>query len=163
MRKHEIKENDIDFFFGGEKNLLWRLIGDTFGVRLKTKKDIVRLLTEKHIGVGDVIQSCVRLEGRASDKDLLEIEWNTDLLKVIRNKRIQKLYFTSSGVEKWFYRLFPDARDIEAITLISPSAQSARALGGSEKFKIWRKRNPLSPTYEFILKSYQKAFNETLG
>ncbi len=45
-RKHEIKENEIEFFFGGEKNLLWRLIGDTFGVKLKSKKDIVKLLTE---------------------------------------------------------------------------------------------------------------------
>ncbi len=159
-RKHEIKENEIRFFFGGEKNLLWKLIGDTFGVKLKTKKDIVRLLTEKHIGVGDVIRSCVRREGRASDKDLLDIEWNTELLNIIRKNKIRKLYFTSRGVEKWFYRLFPDARDIEAITLISPSAQSARGLGGSVSFKIWRKKNPLTPTYEFILKSYQKAFLE---
>ncbi len=157
-RKNEIKENEIDFFFGGEKNLLWRLIGDTFGVKLKSKKDIVKLLTEKRIGVGDVISSCVRHEGRASDKDLLEIEWNTDLLKLIRKNKIQRLYFTSTGVEKWFYRLFPDARDIESFTLISPSAQSARALGGSEIFKEWRKKNPLTPTYQYILKTYQKAF-----
>lgn len=157
-RKNEIKKNEIEFFFGGEKNLLWRLIGDTFGVQLKTKKDIVKLLTEKHIGVGDVIHSCVRNNGRASDKDLLDIEWNTELLEVIRKNKIQKLYFTSRAVEKWFYRLFPDARDIPAVTLISPSAQSARGLGGSEGFQLWRKEYPMSPTYEFILKSYQRAF-----
>jgi G:T/U-mismatch repair DNA glycosylase len=159
-RKQEIKGHEIDFFFGGEKNLLWRLIGDTFGVKLKNRKDIVKLLTEKHIGVGDVIRSCVRREGRSSDKDLQDIEWNTELLGLIRKNRIRKLYFTSRGVEKWFYRLFPEARDLEAITLISPSAQSARALGGTESYKKWRRNNPLTPTYDFILKSYQKAFLE---
>jgi G:T/U-mismatch repair DNA glycosylase len=156
-RAHEIKTNEILFFFGGEKNLLWRLVGDSFGVKLRTKEDIVSLLTEKHLGVGDVIRSCVRREGRASDKDLLEIEWNTDLLAEIRKHKIKRLYFTSKGVEKWFYRLFPEARDITAVTLISPSAQSARSLGGRDDFKAWRKKNPESPTYDFILKSYQKA------
>lgn len=157
-RKHEIKASEFLFFFGGEKNLLWRLMGDTFGVELRTKKDIVKLLTREHIGVGDVIRSCVRREGRASDKDLLDIEWNTDLLAEIRTHNIEKLYFTSKGVERWFYRLFPGSRDIEAVTLISPSAQSARSLGRQEEFRIWRKENPELPVYQFILKSYQEAF-----
>lgn len=157
-RKHEIKENEFEFFFGGEKNLLWRLIVDTFGVKLNSREEIVKLLTKEHIGVGDVIHSCVRREGRASDKDLLDIEWNTGLIDIIRKQKIEKLYFTSKGVERWFYRLFPEAREIKAVTLISPSAQSARGLGGTESFKKWRKNNPLTPTYQFILKSYQRAF-----
>lgn len=157
-RRHEILPHEILFFFGGEKNLLWRLLGDTFGVELRTKAQIVRFLREKKIGVGDVIKSCVRREGRASDSDLLEIEWNTGLMNDIKRHKIEKLYFTSVGVERWFYRLFPEARGIEAITLISPSAQSARALGSRPDFKVWRKRNPHLPAYEFILRHYKKIF-----
>jgi G:T/U-mismatch repair DNA glycosylase len=158
-RKHEIKSHEIGFFFGGEKNLLWKLLGDTFGVSLKNKNDIVAFLKKQKLGVGDVIRSCVRRNGKASDKDLLEIEWNIELLDELHEKKIRRLYFTSKGVERWFYRLFPEARDeFEAIVLISPSAQSARGLGGSAEFKKWRKKNPNESAYQFILKSYKDAF-----
>lgn len=157
-RRHEIKEHEFEFFFGGERNLLWRLLGDTFGVKLAKKEDIIRLLTREKIGIGDVIHSCVRKDGRASDKDLLEIEWNTGLLDIIRNKKIEKVYFTSKTVERWFYRLFPEATDLRARTLISPSAQSVRALASRQDFRSWRKNNPQAKAYDFILKDYKKAF-----
>lgn len=156
-RRNEIKSNEIDFFFGGETNLLWRLIGDTFGRKLNSKKDIVQFLKVEKIGMGDVILSCVRHNGGGSDKDLQKIEWNTDLLTLIKKNKIKRLYFTGKGVEKWFHKLFPDA-NLEMITLISPSAQSARALGGSPHFRAWRKLNPQASFYQFILRSYKKAF-----
>lgn len=157
-RRHEIKEHEIDFFFGGEKNLLWKLLADTFHVKLTDKRAIESFLRKEKIGVGDVIRSCVRNEGRASDKDLLDIEWNSDLIHDLRKNRIERLYFTSKTVERWFFRLFPDAGDIETFTLISPSAQSARALGGDAEFKSWRRKNPQARAYDYILKSYKKAF-----
>lgn len=156
-RRHEIKEGELEFYFGGKKNLLWRLLGDTFHLELTTKNAIVKFLKSQKLGIGDVISSCVRKDGKGSDKDLLEIEWNTNLIKDIERHRIKRLYFTSRGVEKWFFRLFPDAK-VEAITLISPSAQSARSLWSNPLFQIWRKKYPHAPTYQFILKSYQRAF-----
>jgi len=160
-RRHEIKETELDFFFGGATNLLWRLLGDTFNVELKTKTDIKRFLQAKKLGIGDVISSCVRREGKGSDKDLLEIEWNTRLMEDIKRHKIERLFFTSRGVEKWFFHLFPDV-EIETITLISPSAQSARSLWSNPSFEQWKKNNPDTPTYEFILKTYQKAFKSSL-
>lgn len=157
-RRHEIKEHEFDFFFGGERNLLWRLLGDTFGVKLTKKDDIVELLTKQKIGVGDVIHSCVRKGGRASDKDLQDIEWNLDLVRTLRKKQIKKIYFTSKTVERWFYRIFPEATDFEARTLISPSAQSVRSLFSREDYRVWRKKNPEAKAYDFILKDYKKAF-----
>lgn len=159
-RRHEIKENEFDFFFGGATNLLWRLLGDTFGVKLNSKIEIVKFLNTQKIGIGDVINSCVRRDGKGSDRDLLDIEWNAGLLENIRQHKIQKLYFTSRGVEKWFFRLFPDA-EVETVTLLSPSAQSARSLWSNPSFQIWRKINPDASTYQFILKSYQSAFKRT--
>lgn len=161
-RKHEIKGHEFEFFFGGERNLLWKLLSDTFETPLRKKEDIVKLLRSKKIGVGDVILSCVRNEGRASDKDLLQIEWNTQLIRDIRKMKVEHLYFTSKIVERWFYRLFPDAHDIEATTLISPSAQSVRGLGSREDFRSWRRKNPQTPAYFFILESYKKAFLPSL-
>ena len=159
-RKNEIKPHEIDFFFGGEKNLLWRLMGDTFEKKLKTKDAIVELLREKKLGIGDVIRSCKRHNGGGSDKDLLEIEWNTDLLSEIHKHKIKRVYFTGKGVEKWFRKLFPESA-LEMVNLISPSAQSARALGRNPDFIAWRRKNPTLPVYDFVLISYKKVFHRS--
>ena len=159
-RRFEIKDSEIDFFFGGATNLLWRLLGDTFHEKLNSKNDIVKFLKKNKIGIGDVISSCIRLEGKGSDIDLLEIEWNLSLLQDIRQHKIQRLYFTSRRVEKWFFRLFP-VTDIETITLISPSAQSSRSLWSNPSYQTWRKKNPNAPAYFFILKTYKKAFKHS--
>lgn len=158
-RHHEIKEHEMDFFFGGEKNLLWKLLGHCCGVELKTKQDVIKLLEQKGIAVGDVIVSCRRKEGRASDSDLYDIKWNKDLIDVIKKNKIKRLYFTSMQVHKWFKRLFEIPQDIEVIQLISPSAQSARALVRMQSYIVWKSDHPDAKTIEFIYDSYRKVFN----
>ncbi len=158
-RKGEIKETEIDFYFGGERNLLWKILSLVFDRPLTNKKSIQNFLREKGIGIGDVIKSCVRREGRASDTDLIEIEWNLELLEQIRRHKIQKVYFTSQQVEKWFKRLFPEARDLESITLLSPSGQTARGLWRREDYQSWRKSNPENPTLSYLVQTYKEVFN----
>jgi G:T/U-mismatch repair DNA glycosylase len=157
-RRSEIKSHEVDFFFGGEKNLLWKLLGEVFNLSVKTKEDVQSLLETQGLAVGDVIRSCFRKRGGASDTDLYNIEWNLDLLKIIRKYGIKKLYFTSKKVEVWFLLLFPDALDLERITLISPSGQSVRGLYKRPGFEAWVKKNPLEKKYLFILEDYKKKF-----
>jgi len=154
-RRCEIKEHEIDFFFGGEKNLLWRLLGDVFNQPVKNHKDIVALLESQGIAMGDVIKSCRRKSGGASDSDLYDIEWNEELLESIRNNRIKKVLFTSKKVEQWFNKLFPASTEIEKITLISPSGQSVRSLAKRADYLEWRNRNSEESNYEFILENYR--------
>lgn len=157
-RRNEIKQHEMDFFFGGEKNLLWKLLGASYGKELKTKEDVVMLLEEKGIAVGDVIQSCRRKLGRASDSDLYDIKWNHELLEIIQKNQIKRLYFTSKQVQKWFLRLFGPQPDLEIVLLISPSAQSVRGLVRSTSFIEWKKRNPKAPAREYIFDFYSKVF-----
>ncbi len=153
-RSGEIKAHEFNFFFGGEKNLLWRLIGDRFNRTLKSKDDIVGLLEEKGIGLGDVIRSCERRNGSASDADLLNIEWNKDLLRILKNKKIKRVYFISRQVEKWFTKLFPESDSLEKILLISPSAQSFRSLSRRADYQKWKAKHPKDKAYDFILLDY---------
>lgn len=157
-RRHEIKPHEFEFFFGGEKNLLWRLLGDVFGVTFRNSKDIKKLLSAKGIGIGDVIKSCRRKEGGGSDSDLYDISWNKDLLKKIRAHKIQKVFFTSKKVEIWFNRLFPETADLEKITLISPSAQSVRSIPRRADYQAWLKAHPQERIYQFILAFYREKF-----
>ena len=154
-RKAEIKGHELNFFFGGEKNLLWKLIGESFGRVLRSKEEVVELLEERGIGVGDVIRSCERRNGSASDADLQSIEWNQDLFSVIQKYKIKKVFFTSRQVEKWFNKLFPQSDSVTKISLISPSAQSFRSLSRREDFINWRKKHPKEKSYNFILLDYQ--------
>lgn len=154
-RRCEIKEHEIDFFFGGEKNLLWRLLGDIFNKPVNNHQDILNLLEAEGIAMGDVIKSCRRKTGRASDSDLYDIEWNGELLEFIISNQIKKVLFTSKKVEQWFNKLFRDSAEIEKITLISPSGQSVRSLARRADYRDWRSQNSEEPNYEFILKNYR--------
>lgn len=158
-KRNEIKPHEFDFFFGGEKNLLWKLIGASFKQELKSKEDIIRLLDRQKIGIGDVIKSCRRRDGKSSDSDLYDICWNEDLLEILKKNKIKRLYFTSKQVEKWFDALFPDQPDFERVSLISPSAQSARSVVKREDYQRWKKKHPLQKTFDFILSRYEEIFN----
>lgn len=157
-RKVEIKPHEFDFYFGGEKNLLWKLLGAVFNLPVKSREDIIKLVTKKQLAIGDLILSCSRKNGGASDSDLYDIKWNSDLINVIRKNNIVKLYFTSKKVEISFKKLFPDSHDLIKITLISPSAQSVRSLSKRVDFSNWVKAHPDAPKFEFILQDYRWKF-----
>lgn len=140
-RHKEIKPHEIEFFFGGEKNLLWKILGTVFDMPVATKDDVVKMLTKKKLAVGDVIKSCERKNGGASDTDLLKIEWNTNLLSVIKKNKIQTVYFTSKKVQAWFEKLYPAAQTLRKISLISPSGQSLRSLHLHPDYQEWQAHN----------------------
>jgi hypoxanthine-DNA glycosylase len=158
-RKNEIKSHELEFFFGGEKNLLWKLLGQVFNHPVSTRKEVITLLTLHGLAIGDVIKSCRRKGGGASDSDLYDVDWNSELVDVIRKKNITRVYFTSKKVEQWFNKLFKETEDLEKITLISPSAQSVRSITRREDFKNWIKSNPGVKMFEFILHDYKKKFS----
>ena len=160
-KRIEIKPHELDFFFGGEKNLLWKLLGLCFDRELKTKEDVIRLLEEQGIAVGDVIKSCRRKNGGASDTDLFQIKWNEDLINVIRDNGIKKVFFTSRKVEGWFNKLFPESADLEKVTLISPSGQSVRGLSYHPDYRAWEKAHRGEPKFNFILNIYRSKFRTT--
>lgn len=157
-RRDEIKEHEFDFFFGGEKNLLWKIISDVFNVQFKNKDDIKKFLKDKRMALGDVIVSCRRKKGGGSDSDLYDITWNKRLLELIDHHGIKTVFFTSKKVEIWFNKLFPESEYLEKITLISPSGQSMRSLYRREDYQKWSALNPSKTKYDFIVSFYKQKF-----
>ncbi len=158
-RRSEIKEHEFNFFFGGEKNLLWKLLGHAFDMPVSTVDDLKKLLSKNKLAIGDVIKSCKRVDGGGSDSDLYDIEWNKNLLNVIRENDIRTLYFTSKKVEQWFNALFKETDDLEKVSLISPSGQSVRSITKRADFILWRKTHPEARTVDFIFDFYRMKFN----
>jgi G:T/U-mismatch repair DNA glycosylase len=153
-RKGEIKPHEYDFFFGGEKNLLWKLLADIFQRKLASKKDILSLLEDTGLGIGDVIESCTRKNGSASDSDLYDIQWNEELLSIIDKHHIRTVLFTSKKVETWFNRLFPESDHVKKVLLITPSGQVLRSLPRREDFQRWLKKHPYESKIHFIRDDY---------
>jgi len=158
-RRGEIKPHELEFFFGGEKNLLWRLLGECYEAPVKTKEQVIKLLEREGLAIGDVITSCRRMAGKGSDSDLYDIVWNHKLLKIIQEHGIKKVYFTSRQVQKWFDKLFPEA-ELERVLLISPSAQSSRAVVRTEGYRAWKLAHPAGKTWDYILAFYKSVFGK---
>ena len=157
-RRHEIKKHEFDFFFGGEKNLLWKILSEVFNVKFRSSNDIRKFLKDKGIALGDVIKSCRRKNGGGSDSDLYDIKWNLGLLDLIDRHGIKTVFFTSKKVEEWFNKLFPDSNHLKKVTLISPSGQSIRSLYRRDDYQQWSAHNPDKTKFDFIVSFYKHEF-----
>jgi G:T/U-mismatch repair DNA glycosylase len=158
-KRSEIKSHEIDFYFGGEKNFLWKILSHLFQTDLKSKKNIINFLTKEQIGIVDLINSCRRIQGHSSDSSLYDIEWNHQIDLLLKKYPIEYLIFTSKGVEQWFRRLYPQIK-MPSLTLISPSAQSYRSLSPFLAYKKWKKTYPTRKPIEFIELYYRKTLSE---
>lgn len=158
----EIKPHEIDFHYGGEGNQLWKLLGASFELELTSKEAIQSFLEKQKLGVGDLIRSCRRKNQSSLDKDLYDIEWNTNLIELIQKHEIKNLYFTGKGVRQWFDRYILKPANFkpncELITLLTPASTGARAIGNMEEYKRYKDANPLASTFDFRLEFYRSLF-----
>ncbi len=160
-KRKEIKPNEIDFFFGGETNQLWSLLGKCFHLKLDTKDKIIDFLEVHKISIADVIKSCVRKNGRSNDSDLRDIEWNEKLHSMIKHYRFKKIYFTSKKVYQWYCSHIGRVEGPKEIILLSPSANGVRSLPRLKEFKEWEKTVTVEKkTTVFRELFYKKIFKD---
>lgn len=161
-RWHEIKEHEIDFYYGGEGNQLWKLLSKVFQVDLSSREKIIAFIERENISLADVIKSCSRHGGRANDADLHNIEWNTGLRDFIERNHFKKIYFTSKKVYHWFEQHIglPESAvgKCELIFLLSPSANGVRPIPRMKEYREWKKTHgDISPS-EYRELMYKKSF-----
>jgi len=136
-RRSEIKDHEIDFYYGGEGNHLWKLLGKVYQTNLSNKEEIVQFLEKNAISMADVIKSCRRQKGSGNDADLYDIEWNTGLHDFIVNNHFKKIYFTSKKVYHWYIKHIGRVEGPEEIVLLSPSANGVRAIPKMAGYQAW--------------------------
>ncbi len=153
----KLKEGEVDFFYGGARNQLWKLLSICFNKELKTKKQIIDLLEEKGIALGDVIASCQRIRNGSLDSDLINCTYFKELGDIIRKNSIKKIFFTSLKVQNIFQKKIGSLKGVREVLLISPSAGGIRRIPNSfeKEFKKWRKDNPQKSLSEFRIHIYQ--------
>ena len=154
-------EKEIMFFYGGAKNKLWQMIGTCYDVPMNTVDEIKNLLTSEGIGVADVVKSCCRINGSALDKDLKEIEWNKDLLNLLRENQIEELIFTSKVVRNWFEKHIGSISEFKETVLISPSGAAMISVAASPAYKAWSLENPDKRPMDYRALCYKEVFSRS--
>jgi G:T/U-mismatch repair DNA glycosylase len=143
--KNKLKDGDIEFYYGSCKNHFWTML---LGQRPKSAEDCKKFLTDKNIGITDIIAECVHENGNSGDKDLKKIS-QKDIGKLLaKNPSINTLIYTSRFISEQIKKAFKkygnnykvrnednrghlieiDGKQYSVIVLYSPSNSAARAL-----------------------------------
>lgn len=108
-----LKENDVDFCYGSQDNLLWKILEKIFNLNLlydNSKKAIeqrIDFLIKNKIGICDIVDSCYRDKIDASDIGMQKVILR-DLFEYIHKyKNIDTIVFTgknSKNSPEYFFR-----------------------------------------------------------
>ena len=138
--------DDYNWFYGSKRNQFWPILEAVYNTPLNTKKDRQRLFTKLGMAITDIILECERVKNSNLDINLKSLVFNTDAISgILKNNKIEKIYFSSRFVEKLFRRHFKDLilkyPNMELLTLPSPSPRYA-AMKKAEKIILYRKLLP---------------------
>lgn len=162
--KRSLFANDVDFYYGSKDNAFWKLLSEVTGVTLDfvNSPDAVnqrkQLLMNLHMGITDIVGSCIHHNGKADDTSLLTIEVKPLDKLLLDHPNIQELVYTNRGeVKKYINHFFADkgyhnrARENEtkesvfingkkyAVTqLYSPSPNALRSVSTEKRLQQYK-------------------------
>ena len=110
-----LHDNDVDFYYGSRDNSFWKLLSEVTGTTLEfvnTTEAVnqrKQLLQELHIGITDIVGSCIHRNGKSDDASLISIEPKPLDQLLLEYPNIEELIYTSRAeVKKLINRFFAD-------------------------------------------------------
>lgn len=136
------KESYVWFYSNGGRNQFWPILELVYGVKLRTREEMQKLLTRLGMAIADIIYQCERNKSSNLDINLGNIVYAVeDITQILGSNRIAKIFFTSRFVETKFRQIFKDIikryPNIELVTLPSPSPRYT-AMTKMEKITQYR-------------------------
>lgn len=101
--KKELKTKDVNFPYGSQDNLFWRIIDKIYKLNLlfdNSQKAITqrkKFLIENQIGICDIVESCQREKSDASDSTMKDVVLRDILFYLKEYKDINKILFTGGS------------------------------------------------------------------
>lgn len=140
------KKSYVWFYANGGRNQFWPMLEEVYGVKLKKRSEMQRLLRNLNFAMADIIYQCERQRGSNLDVNLTNIVYAIDdIADLLRNKPISKIFFTSRFVENKFRSVFKELigqyPGVKLVTLPSPSPRYA-AMTRVEKITKYRQLLP---------------------
>lgn len=128
-----------DWYYGAPRNQFWTLMSRVYDRELRTTRQKKDLLSQYRIGLGDLILSCERRDGKNTDRNLVRRIYNREaLLDIFTSQPIRRVLCTGAGVRRDFLRLFKASLPADPIVLPSPSPLFCR-LSLKEKAERYRR------------------------
>jgi len=141
----QITDVSYDWFYGTKRNLFWPIIQEVYGVSLQSKLEKQELFSRLRMAITDIILSCERKAASNLDVNLINIIFNQEVERIVRDKNLKKIFFSSRFVEKLFRKNFKEIISehpkIALITLPSPSPRYA-AMSRAQKVLRFRELLP---------------------
>lgn len=132
--------SEDEWFYGTKRNQFWKIISGVYQSELSTKAEKQKLFTKHGIGIVDIFLRIKRKGNNNTDSNLEIVEHNDKAIeKILQNKNIKRIFFTSKFVEKSFLSLFPEVKIGESLP--SPSPRYAR-MSLSEKINYYKLKLP---------------------
>ena len=157
-RFHEQKVDDLNFYYGGTSNKLWKILSIVFNEELTNVIKIKIFLKLHQFAVADIIYSCRRIGGSGLDTALYDKTYNTQLISIIQKQQFEEFYFTSKHVYSEFRKHIGQFPEIKHTILISPSPTAIRGLIKNKEYLGLLKEDPKLKIEEFRLMKYKQAF-----
>ena len=127
-----LHDNDVDFYYGSRDNHFWKLLSEVTGTPLEfvnTTEAVnqrKQLLKQLHIGITDIVDSCIHRNGKSDDASLFSIEPKPLDKLLLEHPNIEKLIYTSrTEVQKLINRFFAD------------KGPHTRAKDNTQKESVW--------------------------
>ena len=125
-------DDDVDFYYGSRDNHFWKLLSEVTGTPLEfvnTTEAVnqrKQLLKQLHIGITDIVGSCIHRNGKSDDASLFSIEPKPLDKLLLEHPNIEKLIYTSrTEVQKLINRFFAD------------KGPHTRAKDNTQKESVW--------------------------
>ncbi len=185
----QLKPRDVDFCYGSCDGMLWPVLSEIFQLDLRydnsraAVQQRLDFLVREKIGIGDIVQSCMRRKIDASDLGMMDIELRNIVEELQLHPSVNTLVFTGgnskNGPEYLFrrhlkayglqlspvgsgtprvHRFILANRIHTTISLTSPSNAANRAIGSSALYKKRKKENPAYTPFDFRVEQYRKIF-----
>ena len=127
-----LHDNDVDFYYGSRDNHFGKLLSEVTGTPLEfvnTTEAVnqrKQLLKQLHIGITDIVGSCIHRNGKSDDASLFSIEPKPLDKLLLEHPNIEKLIYTSrTEVQKLINRFFAD------------KGPHTRAKDNTQKESVW--------------------------
>ncbi len=184
-----LKEGDVNFCYGSRDGLLWPILDKIFNLNLlfeNTEKAVLQrqqFLTQRQIGICDIVQSCYRDKIDASDLGMIKPELRNLLAYLKKYPTVKTLLFTGgnskNGPEYFFrkhlkehnltlqvtsdtvprvHKLVLQEKEITTVSLTAPSGSANRAIGSMALYKKLKAENPNFNTVDFRILQYRPFF-----
>ena len=179
----------MDFCYGSIDGLLWKILNKIFELHLDfetTNKAIEQrksFLTERNIGICDIVDSCKREKMDASDLGMKDIQLRDLFFYLKQAPKVHTLLLTGgnskNGPEYHLRKYLKgkgkklkvldnnhpkiqsfefENRSIRVVSLIAPSGSANRAIGSNSLYKLKKQENPKYTTFDFRVEQYRNYF-----